>query len=495
MADLTTYQFYAGGQWHDPASGHWIESENPATGDVWARFPDCNTADVQRAVASAKAAFYDGPWGRMLPAERGRVLRKIGEVISRHAEHLGAVETRDNGKLSKNITPSLKDGAWQVDSFHYYAGMCDKFEGRLIPAEVPDMHNYLKWEPFGPVAIVLPWNSPIGTLIWKLAPALAAGNTVVIKPSEHASCSTLELMTVLEEAELPAGVLNVVTGYGRTTGEQLIDHPDIRLVSFTGGTAGGRAAAAIAARHVKPLIMELGGKSPQIVLADADLDLAVNGIASGIFPATGQSCISGSRLLVHHSLVDAFTDRLVRVVKKARIGPPTDPQTQIGPIANGPHYQFVLTRIAAAEQAGHRLILDGRSACRARGYYVGPTIFVDVKNDSDLAQNEVFGPVVSIQSWKDEQEVIGIANDTIYGLAAGIWTRDVAKAMRIADRIEAGTVYINNYFNAATQSPVGGYKQSGYGRENGWEGMRGYMQTKSVWLATNPAQSDPFPVA
>ena len=491
---MRTFKYFANNSWFEPNSGRYFDSENPADGEVWARLPDCDESDVARAVQAAKNAYYDGPWGRrMMPAERGRLLRRIGDVISRHADRLGAIETRDNGKLPKNITPSLMPDAWQVDSFHYYAGMCDKFEGSLLPAEVPDMHNYLKWEPFGVTALILPWNSPIGTLIWKLAPCLAAGNTVVMKPSEHASCSTLELMDVLLEADLPPGVLNVVTGFGPTTAGPLTDHPDVRMISFTGGTDGGRAVAAQAAKQVKPIIMELGGKSPQIVLPDADLDLAVNGVASGIFPATGQSCISGSRLLVHDSIIDEFSERLVEIVEKARVGHPDDPDTQIGPIANRPHYERVLDKIAEAEAAGHNLLLDGRSACREQGYYIGPTIFANVANESELAQNEVFGPVVSTEAWKTEESVVQIANDSAYGLAAGIWSRDIARAMRIADRIEAGTVYINNYFNAATQSPVGGFKQSGYGRENGWEGMRCYMQTKSVWLATNPDQPDPFP--
>ena len=492
---MKTYQYFVDNAWHDPVSGEYIDSENPANGEVWARVPDCNAEDVAGAVAAAKSAFYDGPWGRMLPTERGRMLRRIGDAISRNADRLGEIETRDNGKLPKNITPSLKPDAWQVDSWHYYAGMCDKFEGSLIPAEAPDLHNYMKWEPFGVCGLILPWNSPLGTLIWKLAPCLAAGNTVVLKPSEQTSCSTLDLMEVLLEADLPPGVLNVVTGFGPTAGEPLIDHPDVRMVSFTGGTAGGRAVATIAARQTKPVVMELGGKSPQIVLPDADIELAVNGVASGIFPPAGQSCISGSRLLLHEDIADEFTQRLVEVVSKAKIGDPLDPDTQIGPIANRPHYESILAKIGAAEAAGHKLLLDGRSACREPGYYIGPTIFADVPNHDDLAQQEVFGPVVSTERWQDEAEAIRIANDTIFGLAAGIWSQDVARAMRIADRIEAGTVYINNYFNAATQSPVGGYKQSGYGRENGFEGMRCFMQTKSVWLSTNPSQPDPFPAS
>jgi len=488
---MKTYQYYAGGNWHDPASGQWIDSENPALGEVWARVPDCNADDINRAVQAAQSCYDQGPWGRMQPAERGRVITRIGDVITKNAERLGEVETRDNGKLPKNITPSLK--SWQTDSFYYYAGMCDKFEGSLLPTEVPDMLNYLRWEPFGVCALITAWNSPLGVLICKLAPALAAGNAVVIKPSEHASVSTLELMSVLQEADLPEGLLNVVTGYGKSTGEPLVDHPDVRMVSFTGGIPGGRAAAEVAARQVKPVVMELGGKSPQIILRDADMDLAVNGVISGIFPATGQSCISGSRILVHQSQIQDFTERLVDVASRARVGDPLDPSTQVGPIANRPHYDKVHRDIENALAAGAELLLDGRGKGPDQGYYIGPTIFSGVTNDTRLAQEEVFGPVVVMIPYADEDEAVRMANDTVYGLAAGIWTQDVNKAIRMAERIQAGTVYINNYFNAATQSPVGGFKQSGYGREAGFEGMRCFMQTKSVWLATNPNQPDPFP--
>ena len=489
---MKVYNYFINNKWVKPIQDKWFDSENPANGKVWAKVPDCRTNDINDAVSAAKNAFYEGPWGKLLPAERGRFLRKIGDVISKNADRIGKIETTDNGKLPGHITPSLKEGGWLVDSWYYYAGMCDKFEGRLIPSELPDIHNYMKWEPFGVVAQVLPWNSPIGTLIWKLAPCLAAGNTVVLKPSEQSSCSTLELMDVLLEADLPPGVLNVVTGFGETTGAPLVSHEDVRMVSFTGGTSGGKNIARIASKNITPIIMELGGKSPQIVMKDADIDLAVNGVASGIFPPGGQSCISGSRLLIHKEIFSEFTEKLVKVVQKAKVGDPLNSQTHIGPIANKIHYENILRKISEAESAGHKLILDGRTACKDSGYYIGPTIFSNVPNSSSLAQNEVFGPVASTQSWEDINEVIQIANDTVYGLAAGIWTKDLASAMSIASKIESGTVYINNYFNAATQSPVGGYKQSGYGRENGWEGMRCFMQTKSVWLSTNPNQPDPF---
>ncbi|MEM8686424.1 MAG: aldehyde dehydrogenase [Pseudomonadota bacterium] len=487
---MKTYQYYAGGAWHDPASGRWFESENPATRAPWARIPDCTGEDVDRAVGAAKGAFAEGPWRRLTKADRARLIRRMGDVVTANADRLGAVEVRDNGKLEKQITPALT--SWLTESFYYYAGMIDKFEGSLIPADAPDILNYMRWEPFGVCGLITAWNSPLGVLIWKLAPALAAGNTVVIKPSEHASASTLELMAVLEEADLPPGLINVVTGFGPTTGEPLVDHRDVRMVSFTGGVPGGRAVAAAAARHVKPVVMELGGKSPQIVLKDADLELAVNGIAAGIFPATGQSCISGSRVLVERSIQAAFTDALVKLASKARIGPPDDPTSEIGPIAHKAHFENVIRDIEEAEQAGLRLVLDGRGKGPDEGYYIGPTIFTDVRNDAHLAQHEVFGPVMAIIPFDDEDDVVAMANDSLFGLAAGIWTKDAAKAIRIADKVEAGTVYINNYFNAAAQSPVGGFKQSGYGRENGFEGMRCFMQTKSVWLATDPHQPAPF---
>ena len=489
MGSLETFKMFVNGKWVDSENGSTFESINPSIGKSWALIPEATANDVNNAVEAAYKAFNEGEWSKITPTQRGKYLRKLGDLLAEKSEELGKIESIDTGKL-------LKETRWQAkyiaEYFHYYAGLADKIEGSTLPIDKPDMYAFNVREPLGVVAAIVPWNSQLFLVAVKIGPALAAGNTVVIKPSERASCSTLELMKILEEADLPEGLINVVTGFGPTTGAPLIEHQDVRMISFTGGTKGGSAASLSASKNVKPIIMELGGKSPQIIFKDADLTLSVNGVVSGIFPVSGHSCISGSRILVHKDIKDKFTQNLLEVVKKAKVGHPNDTATQIGPIANKEQYEFILSKIEAAEKRGLKLLIDGRKEQKSEGYYIGPTIFDNVPNEDDLAQNEVFGPVASIQSWDNEDEVIKIANDTIYGLAAGIWTKDTNKAIRLADKIEAGTVYINNYFNASTQSPVGGFKQSGYGRENGWEGMQSYMQTKSTWLATNPSQPDPF---
>ncbi len=490
---MKTFDFYANGQWHKPFSGEYLDSIDPTTGEVWARIPKCNTEDVDKAVQAAHQAFEHGPWGRMLPSERGRALRRLGDVLIENAEILGEIETRDNGKKTKDITPGLK--SWLADSFYYYAGLADKIEGSVIPVDAPGILNYTRYEPFGAVACITAWNSPLLIAIWKIAAALAAGNTVVIKPSEYASASTLALMQAFEQADLAPGVLNVVTGLGAQTGADLVNHDLIRLVSFTGGIGGGAATAVTAAQKIKPVIMELGGKSPQLVFADADLQLAANGVAAGIFPPAGQSCISGSRLLVEQSVHDEMVEKLIKVISSARLGHPDDPATHIGPIAHKSHFDCILRDIEKAKADGARLAYGGNAVKpgnAANGLFIEPTIFTNVTQDMKLAQDEVFGPVLAVIPFTSQEQAIEMANDSKFGLAAGVWSQDSARAIRVADRLKAGTVYINNYFNATTQSPVGGYKQSGYGRENGIEGMKAFMQIKSVWLDTTPNQPDPF---
>lgn len=485
------WTFYAGGEFHEPASGAWMESFNPTTGKVWAHTPQCTNADVDKAVVAAQEAFENGPFSRMGAADRGRLLRRIADALRRNADALGLIETIDNGKNLQDIQSGLH--GWLTDSFDYYAGLADKIEGAIIPVDVPNVFNYTRREPFGVVGCITAWNSPLLIAIWKISAAIAAGNTVVLKPSEFASISTLAMVEMLQEADLPPGLINVVTG-ASDTGTALVSHPLVRLISFTGGVRGGRAVAAQAGKHLKPVILELGGKSPQIVLEDADIELAARGIAAGIFPPAGQSCIAGSRVLVHQDLHDVLVARVIALTEKAVVGDPTSADTHVGPIANKPHFERVLNAIRAAKAEGATCALggDSRKPDLCDGWFIEPTVFTEVTPDMIVAREEIFGPVLAVLSVRDDDEAIALANDSDFGLAAGIWSANSTRAMRLAHRIGAGTVYINNYFASAPQSPVGGYKASGYGRENGLEGLLAFTQTKSVWLDLDPQQAEPF---
>ncbi len=488
------YLFHAGGAWHEPADGQFFESDDPYRGQPWALIPRCQAADVDRAVQAAHAAFTEGPWPAMSPSERGEAVRRLGAAVARHAPRLAAVETRDNGKRNVDIEPGLRVGF--PEHFAYYGGLADKIEGSVIPTGQPGMLNYTRAEPYGVVAAITAWNSPLLIATWKLAPALAAGNTVVLKPSELASASTLELMAVFEEADLPPGVINVVTGYGHEAGQALVAHPLVRKVSFTGSLEGGRRVAALAAEQVKSVTLELGGKSPQIVFDDAPLEDAVNGVVGGLFPPTGHSCIAGSRLLAQAGIHDGFVERVAARARDGRFGPPGDAATTLGPIANRAQYERILAAIARGKAEGATCILGGGPAPHpegGQGWFIEPTIFTGVTPDMALAREEIFGPVLAVLRFETEAEAVAIANDTVFGLAAGIWSDDYRRAVALADRLQAGTVYINNYFNACPMSPVGGMKQSGYGRENGWEGIKDFQQTKSVWMGTARGLDNPFP--
>jgi (Z)-2-((N-methylformamido)methylene)-5-hydroxybutyrolactone dehydrogenase len=379
--------------------------------------------------------------------------------------------------------------------FYYFGGLADKIEGRVIPIDKRGIFNFTREEPLGVIAAITPWNSPLMLAAWKLAPALAAGNTIVWKPSEYSSVSALVFSELFEKAGFPAGVVNVVTGYGQDVGERLVSHPDVAKVAFTGGDNTGERVYQLAAKSLKPVTLELGGKSANIVFEDANLDAAVNGVVAGIFAATGQTCIAGSRALIHRSIHDEFVERLLDLAKMARMGDPLDLSTQVGPVTTRPQYEKVLRYIQIAREEGAVCRLGGASAQRPEcgdGWFVEPTIFTEVRPTMRIAQEEVFGPVLAIIPFDDDDDAVRIANNTIYGLAAGVWTKSIRRALLMSERLQAGTVWVNTYRAVSYMSPFGGYKRSGIGRENGIEAIREYLQTKSIWIDTGENTPNPF---
>ena len=488
---MQDYQMYIGGAWEGAEAGGSFASDNPYTGAPWARFPRAQEADVDRAVSAAHRAFVSGDWPRMTASARGAALVRLAGLIARDADHLATVEVRDNGKLFAEMSNQCR---YMANWYAYYGGLADKIEGYVPPIDKPGVFNYVRYEPLGVCACITPWNSPLLLLAWKLAPALAAGNTVVIKPSEYTSASTLELMHLVEEAGIPAGVVNVITGMGQEAGMPLVTHPLVRKVAFTGGEAAGRAINIAAAADFKKVTLELGGKSPNIVFEDADLDAAVPGAVSGIFAAAGQTCIAGSRLLLHDAIYEPFMERLLEMVRSARIGDPMDPATNISPVANAAQRDKILSYIEIAKGEGATCLTGGAAVSPegAEGYFVQPTIFADVRNEMRIAQEEVFGPVLSVIRFHDEAEAVRIGNDVLYGLAAGVWTSDLARALRMSDALQAGTVWVNTYRSTSYTTPFGGYKRSGLGRENGAEAIKEYLQPKSVWLAEPQVVANPF---
>jgi len=487
---LIRYDHYIGGNHAPPASGEYFPTENPYDGKAWAEIARGAAADVDRAVAAARAAFPI--WAQMKPSVRGKLLIKLADRIEFHAARLAEIEVRDNGKL---ITEMSAQTRYIAEWYRYYGGMADKIEGSVIPTDKDNILNFTRLEPLGVVAMITPWNSPLLLLTWKLAPALAAGNVAVIKPSEFTSASTVEFMALFEEAGFPPGVVNVVTGFGAEAGAALVAHPDVAKVAFTGSDISGQRIYEAAARGLKHVSLELGGKSPNIVFDDAEFDAAVLGVISGIFAATGQTCIAGSRLLLQRSIHDRFVEELVRVAGKARVGDPMDRNTHVGPVATRPQYKKVIDYIEIAKAEGARCVLGGGAytGSGAKGeQFVAPTIFAGVSNSMRIAREEVFGPVLAIIPFDTEEEAIAIANDSCYGLGAGVWTRDIGRAIRVSERLEAGTVWVNTYRALSYTSPFGGYKRSGLGREGGIEAIREYLQTKSVWICTESNVDNPF---
>ena len=492
MSDIQRFQMYIGGAWCDPASGEWFESYNPYTGRVWAEIPRGSAADAERAVAAAHDAFTSGPWPGLNATQRGALLRRLGDLIAERAQELAEIEVRDNGKLLAEMAAQLR---YVPQWYYYFGGLADKIEGSVIPIDKPDTFTFTRHEPLGVVVAITPWNSPLLLAAWKLAPALAAGNTVILKPSEFTSASSLEFIKLVEEAGFPPGVVNVVTGFGKEVGEPLVAHPKVAKVAFTGGEMSGQRVYETAASGLKKVSLELGGKSPNIVFDDAILDNAVKGAIAGIFAATGQTCIAGSRLLVQESIHDDFVERLVAFAKTARMGNPMLPETQVGPVTTQPQFEKILGYLEVAKNEGAVCVLGGAKAVRPEcgaGWFVEPTIFTGVRNDMRIAQEEIFGPVLSVIPFRDEDEAVAIGNDVVYGLAAGVWTQSIRRAITMSERLQAGTIWVNTYRAVSYMSPFGGYKRSGLGRESGQDAIYEYLQTKSVWLNFAEEAPNPF---
>lgn len=485
---LRRYGPYIDGTEREPSSGDYFDTEDPYTGEVWARIGRCGPADVDAAVAAAKRAFP--AWSELRPSRRGKILRTFADAIVANADRLAEIERRDNGKLAAEVNAQVR---YLGEYFHYYAGLADKVQSDVIPTDKDGVFAYTVYEAKGVVAIITPWNSPLTLTSWKLAPALAAGCTAVIKPSEFTSASMVELAAIATEAGVPPGVINVVTGFGPEVGEPLVSHPDVAHIGFTGGEIAGQKIYEAAARGMKTVTLELGGKSPNIVFDDADLDQAVKGIVSGIFAATGQTCQAGSRLLVQDSIHDEVIRRLIDFIKDARIGDPADLSTQIGPVATRPQFDKILSYIEIARNEGATLAYGGnvRSDIGA-GQFIEPTIFTDVDNSMRVAQEEIFGPVLTVIRFRDEEDAVRIGNDIAYGLAAGVWTQSLKRTMLMTQRLKAGTIYVNNYRATSFTSPFGGFKRSGIGRESGPDAIKDYLDTKTVWLSSDLDVPNPF---
>ena len=491
MAELKNYQMYINGEWVAAQCGKTFESINPSDGKPWAVVPEADEVDVDTAVKAAHRAFTEGPWSTMTATERGKLLRRLGDVLAEHSESLGHCETVDTGKL-------FKETRWQAryisDYFYYYAGLADKVSGETLPIDKPNMWTMTIREPLGVVAAVVPWNSQLFLVAVKIGPALAAGNTVVLKASEHASAPMLEFAKVFEEAGFPPGVFNVISGLGEPCGRALTTHPLVDRISFTGGPGTARHVVRNSAENFAQVSLELGGKSPVVVFEDADLESATNGVLLSIFSASGQSCVAGSRLLLHESIHDEVLARVAEKASKIRIGDPLDDNSQMGPLATRAQLDNIDSTVADAKANGATLIHGGQQpAGMGDGWYYEPTVVACPDQQIGIVQRELFGPVVSALRFTDEAHALQLANDSRFGLAAGVFTADIGRALRITKGIRSGIVWVNTYRMVSPLAPFGGYKDSGYGRESGLEAIYDYTRPKTVWLNTSPDPiADPF---
>jgi acyl-CoA reductase-like NAD-dependent aldehyde dehydrogenase len=476
------YQLFIDGQFVDAESGKTFKSPNPATGETFAEVAEADKADVDKAVAAARKAL-DGKWSKMSARDRGRLLYKLSQLIEEHAGELAALETSDNGKPIKESTYIDLPGV--VENFEYFAGWSTKIEGETIP--VPgQMFNYTLREPVGVCGQIIPWNFPLLMAAWKLAPALACGNTVVLKPAEQTPVTALELGKLIQEAGFPEGVVNIIPGYGETAGAALASHPGIDKIAFTGSTEIGKLIAKSASENLTKVSLELGGKAPNVIFADADLDQAVNGAMMGIFFNQGQVCCAGSRVFIEESVKDEFLARFKEKAEKIQVGDPMDKATLMGPQVSMEQLNKIKGYVGIAREEGATVLSGGQSVqlegAFQNGYFFQPTIFSEVKNSMRVAQEEIFGPVSSVITFDNDDDLLRQANETMYGLSAGIWTSNITRAHRFAKAVKAGVVWINTFNMMNAASPFGGYKQSGYGREMGKHALELYTQVKSVWV-------------
>lgn len=484
-----TYSMLIDGAWVAASDGGTFETFNPATAEVWATAPEATAEDIDRAVRAAHRACWDGPWSRMTATQRGHCLRRLADLMAEKSEDLGAIETRDSGKM-------YAETRWQAkyisEFLMFYAGAADKINGDTLPIDKPDMFVFTDREPLGVVAAVVPWNSQLFLTAVKIGPALAAGNSVVLKTSEAAPAVILEFGKLIAEAGIPDGVVNIVTGHGDPCGKALTSHPLVARVSFTGGPMAARHVIRNTAENFAELSLELGGKSPLIVFPDADIESAVNGSVAGIFGASGQSCVAGSRLILHESIADQFLEKMSGIAKSIRIGDPMAEDTQMGPLCTRGQIENIEREVAQAIDEGATLVCGGKRAAAGEMFYE-PTILDCPGPHLKIVDTELFGPVLSVLRFTTEEEAIALANDTVHGLAAGIFTRDNARALRMSRAVRAGIVWVNTYRVISPVAEFGGMKTSGHGRESGFQAVYDYTRPKTVWvnLSEDPV-ANPF---